>query len=794
MVDDITDSDGDGIPDVIDEVDNAFGTTRAVDVDGDGIADEHDLDDDNDGIPDSVELDGNPTRDTDNDGIIDSKDLDSDNDGILDLIESGQDATVVDTNNDGQLDSTTDADNDGLRDVVDVDDNDANSIGNVNPIDSDVDGLKDFQDVDADNDGLSDLIEVGISTSNDTNNDGMIDGAVDVNGVPLAVVSITTPTDLDTDNIPNYRDLDSDNDGLTDIQETNGNDVNNDGLVDTNGTLSDPTTFPVDGNGAANVFVPNNPSLPGSLDSNADGMVDDITDSDGDGIPDVIDEVDNAFGTTRAVDVDGDGIADEHDSDSDNDGIPDVVEEKGDVNRDTDGDGIIDSLDLDSDNDGLLDIIEAMGVDSDNDGRVDNAEDSDKDGLADTVDASVNVVNNPSNENEGRLASLLLIPDSDNDGNPDFQDVDSDNDGLSDLVEVGLSVDEDTDNDGMMDGAVDDNGVSTNISVVETPLDSDGDGIPDYKELDSDNDGKYDIIEIGAEDSDQNGLVDINDTLVDMENVADDNENAIPNYREFNAELLADIVPNQELAQVVIIPVLENDELSGYNSDTLQITGTQNIGDSLIIANEGTWSISSDNEIVFTPEEGFLNNPRSITYSLENNNEERIGTAMVVIYYTPEVKADNRIADLSEPVTIKVLENDNGDLNRSSVEIELPTGFMEEHPSANLSEDKKKLVVPGQGTWVVNTDGTITYRIEAGIAIVNPTPISYSVADEQGQRLSTNTSIVLNQSVVADETVSEEDCEVYEDDSVALDNNWSLILVVLLGTLMGAFFFRREKI
>lgn len=77
-------------------------------------------------------------------------------------------------------------------------------------------------------------------------------------------------------------------------------------------------------------------------------------DSDGDGIPDVVEGTD---------DPDGDGIPNYIDDDSDSDGIPDIEE----GTSDPDGDGIPNYLDNDSDGDGIPDAEEGTG-DSDNDG------------------------------------------------------------------------------------------------------------------------------------------------------------------------------------------------------------------------------------------------------------------------------------------------------------------------------------------------------------------------------------------------------------------------------------------
>jgi len=534
VIDDTKDTDGDGIPDIIDKTPDAFATQPSKDSDGDGIVDAFDLDNDNDGIPDVIELDGDPTRDTDEDGIIDSLDLDSDNDGILDILESGQEVAKVDTNNDGRLDSTTDADKDGLMDTADADDGDASSAGKVTPIDTDGDTKPDFQDVDSDSDSIADAIEAGVPADKIDVSTGMIaNPKVDANGIPTVTPSVTTPINTDGDSVPNYRDLDSDNDGLTDVEEVEELDENKDGMVDVEETLVDASSLPdEDGDSIPDVLEVDNPNLLALVDANGDGIIDDVTDSDGDGIPDITDVKVNIFGSGIAVDSDGDGSVDMYDIDDDNDGIPDVVENRGDPKRDTDGDGVIDSLDLDADNDGILDIVEAGGVDANNDGRVDDVTDTDKDGLADVVDASKDTADNPVDESAGKSVTLLSISDTDGDTKPDFQDIDSDNDGLSDLIEAGIDESNDDDNNGMIDGGVDANGISTVTTPIEYPLDSDSDGNPDYKELDSDNDGKNDIIEAGAEDIDNNGLVDTTDGLIAISDLLDTNSNGVFDYRE----------------------------------------------------------------------------------------------------------------------------------------------------------------------------------------------------------------------------------------------------------------------
>jgi len=91
--------------------------------------------------------------------------------------------------------------------------------------------------------------------------------------------------------------------------------------------------------------------------------------------------------------------------------------------------------------------------------------------------------------------------DSDNDGIPNYLDLDSDNDGIPDNVEAQA-----TNKYNAPQGTVDKNGTWSSIygSSGLSPVDTDSDGTPDYLDLDSDNDGFFDINESGLGNNDSN--------------------------------------------------------------------------------------------------------------------------------------------------------------------------------------------------------------------------------------------------------------------------------------------------
>ncbi|WP_412559740.1 LamG-like jellyroll fold domain-containing protein [Winogradskyella sp. MIT101101] len=128
---------------------------------------------------------------------------------------------------------------------------------------------------------------------------------------------------------------------------------------------------------------------------------------------------------------------------------------------------------------------------------------------------------------------LYILPnceDTDNDGLPDYFDIDSDDDGIPDNVEAQPSlgyVGPSGTGSGITD--IDQNGIDDNFGLGFTILvDTDQDGIPDFRDLDSDSDGLPDIQEnglanaISGSDSDVDGLdnifetTNINDALLDV--------------------------------------------------------------------------------------------------------------------------------------------------------------------------------------------------------------------------------------------------------------------------------------
>lgn len=567
--------------------------------------------------------------DSDNDGNPNFTDLDSDNDNIYDVIENGGidpdndgifGTTKVNVNNWGQPFESTDgfikkstsllldSDMDGVPNYIDLD-SDGDMIADILECpgfpctDHDGDGVPDMLDLDSDNDGIFDIAEYGFNTD-DANDDGVFDGnksipkLIGINGLPAKIdpkntgKSLPTLPDNDKDGVPNIFDLDSDNDGTHDVIENHGSDPDKNGklgtspltvdlqgvvLHDTNNMTykSSAVLYDKDKDGVANYF---------DLDSDNDGITD-VTESlypdfDGDGMIDVgpntpvniygqvVDSSGIVICGTLYVDSDLDGVLDGYDNDSDNDGIYDVVEggyaaydsnhdgmiDDGQGNPpkvgengyadvidpeiiggfipyppDFDHDAIPDYVDLDSDNDGVKDVLEFFYADPDNDGYVG------------TSPLTVNECGVPQKDANGKTIVYTFLPkDSDGDGIPNFNDYDSDGDGINDVDEAGYP---DPDHDGRVGTGyliIESNGVAfqdslgTEIKLNNLPWDHDKDGVFDFMDLDSDGDGIADRDEcptgIPCADKDSDGVTDIYDLDSDNDGIADLAENCLGQF------------------------------------------------------------------------------------------------------------------------------------------------------------------------------------------------------------------------------------------------------------------------
>ncbi len=238
--------------------------------------------------------------------------------------------------------------------------------------------------------------------------------------------------------------------------------------------------------------------------------------------------------------------------DSDGDTIADIYEGRNfsddDASVDTDGDTVPDYLDFDSDGDTIPDSVEAgtdgnpvfEPIDSDGDTVPDFRDaDSDGNGLPDMYEGCPSAefvyrgADSPKKDKNNPAHACLTPIDTDGDGVPDWRSRDNDGDGAPDEDEM----------QGILVGIGGVNvpgrhcgGQPCPPGSAADPWDSDGDTVPDYLDFDSDGDTIPDLYE-GYADSDGDGILDRYSLDSDGDTIPDRDE------RGANGDLLVYVSP-----------------------------------------------------------------------------------------------------------------------------------------------------------------------------------------------------------------------------------------------------------
>jgi hypothetical protein len=571
------DSDGDGMLDGW-EVDNSLDplvNDAAQDPDNDGLSnlEEYQLgtepnsaDSDRDGMPDGWEVTNNlnplsdeGASDADSDGLTNLEeyqagtephDNDSDDDGLTDgwELDNGLDPLIDDAHDDADNDGATNLEEYQAGSDPQNSDTDGDGIPDGWELDNGLDPVVNDAADEADGDGLTNLEEYQAGTNpqdSDSDDDGLTDGWEVSNGLDPLIDDAHDDADNDgATNLEEYQagsnpqNSDTDSDGITDGWELdNGLDpVVNDAADD------------ADGDGLTNLEEYQAGTNPQDSDSDDDGLTDGWEGSNG--LDPLTDDT--------ADDADGDGLTNleeyqagtnPQDSDSDGDGMPDGWE------LDNGLDPLIDDAHDDADNDGATNLEEyqagsdPQNSDTDSDGVNDGREignnpdtplDTDEDGTPDFADLD---------DDDDNVPTTVECPggppcaDNDGDSSPDYLDLDDDNDTIPTTVECPTGPPcPDSDNDNIPDYLDTDSDNDSLTDAEEGTGDRDGDDIPNYLDEDSDGDGILDGDE-GTGDSDNDGTPDYldgdsdNDGLSDAEEGAGDADNdGTPNYMDDDSD------------------------------------------------------------------------------------------------------------------------------------------------------------------------------------------------------------------------------------------------------------------
>ena len=130
---------------------------------------------------------------------------------------------------------------------------------------------------------------------------------------------------------------------------------------------------------------------------------------------------------------------------------------------------------------------------------------------------------------------------------------------------------------------------------------------------------------------------------------------------------------------------------------------TGNPVDSVTVEGEGTYTVAPDGTVTFTPEKNFTGKGTGVTVKREDKN----GTP-VTAKYTPTVTPVTPTAEPAETTDIQGKEQ-NGKPEFKPGNPEVP---MDDEVPATFEDGSKEKVIPGEGTYTVAPDGTVTFTPE----------------------------------------------------------------------------------
>jgi gliding motility-associated-like protein len=469
-------------------------------------------------------------------------------------------------------------------------------------------------------------------------------------------------TDTDFDGVVDTKDVDDDNDGISDFVEVCGLGATNFSCLGSTPASSDPARD-ADGDGVVNFLDPqfctlNSNGICNNLDFDGDGIPNHLDlDSDNDGVLDAL-EANNGIAPTNY----SNGIIN---SPVGPNGMPNSAETATNTGisnfplTNTDGQSRPDFLDIDADNDGIVDNIEAQGTFT---YIAPLGIDTDRDGVDDAYD----------NQN-GLLATGLTPVNTDNSDSPDYTDGDADNDSRNDIIEA---------------------------------FDNNGNNIQDGTEL---------AFTISGNDSDNDGL-DNNYDLVIGFNVTNggQNANSFPNAQLGTAE--------RDWREIPFIPEICNngidDDGDGFADCLDTDCGIPTIN-SLTITNAGPCTNIANGNIVIHAGNALLYSiDNGINFSIDSVfNNLAAGFYNIVVQNSNGCTASNNTnpVEITSSNCAPIALDDNYNTNQNTV-LNGSTIIANDNSTdgPQLIINTIAITVPSNGSLIINNDGSFIYTPNSG--------------------------------------------------------------------------------
>ncbi|MGL2994043.1 PKD domain-containing protein [Flavobacterium sp. TSSA_36] len=227
-------------------------------------------------------------------------------------------------------------------------------------------------------------------------------------------------------------------------------------------------------------------------------------------------------------------------------------------------------------------------------------------------------------------------------------------------------------------------------------------------------------------------------------------------------------VSNTALVTIDYVPVAQNDKnsIAGVvgTSITINVAANDTTGDlvdvtsitldatsilggiqispkEVAVSGVGRYIADVNGNVTFIPEIGFQLDPPIIRYTIRDNENNISNLATITFDYAPVTSADLSVGNpINVPVVVTVTANDiTGDLIALTT-VSLVNPGNATNSTFDASGDLTSFSIPGEGTWNVDlVNGKVIFTPNPGF-ITDPTPISYTVKDDEGNR--SNASLI----------------------------------------------------
>lgn len=172
-----------------------------------------------------------------------------------------------------------------------------------------------------------------------------------------------------------------------------------------------------------------------------------------------------------------------------------------------------------------------------------------------------------------------------------------------------------------------------------------------------------------------------------------------------------------------------------WNLSTFQLLGADGQPTSkVVVPGEGTWTVEASGTVQFVPQPTFTGTTSRVDYTVKDSFGNPVTASMTVLVtpVVPTAAMDSGSGAFGNPVTIDVLDNDSA--GGSAIFDETSVRLLDPKDG----NYKTTVVIADEGTWKVNSDGTVTFTPETGftgttsaigyrVTNSNETPISSTV-------------------------------------------------------------------